>query len=71
MAELKIKYTKTERARQKKILKVSLRMLPLFEAMEKSLMVTINSISENIERIQKYFCAFRCATSYCDSYNRR
>lgn len=53
MAGLKIKYTKTERARQKKILKVSLRMLPLFEAMEKSLMVTINSIAENIERIEQ------------------
>jgi len=53
MAELKIKYTKTERARQKKILKVSLRMLPLFEAMEKSLMVTINSIAEKIERIEQ------------------
>lgn len=53
MAEQKIKYTKTERARQKKILKVSLRMLPLFEAMEKSLMVTINTIAENIERIQQ------------------
>lgn len=53
MAGLKIKYTKTERARQKKILKVSLRMLPLFEAMEKSLMVTINTISENIERIEQ------------------
>ncbi len=51
MAGLKIKYTKTERARQQKILKVSLRMLPLFEAMEKSLMVTINSISEAIERL--------------------
>lgn len=53
MAGLKIKYTKTERARQKKILKVSLRMLPLFEAMEKSLMVTINSIAEKIERIEE------------------
>lgn len=53
MAGLKIKYTKTERARQKKILKVSLRMLPLFEAMEKSLMVTINSIAENIARIEQ------------------
>lgn len=53
MAGLKIKYTKTERARQKKILKVSLRMLPLFEAMEKALMVTINSIAENIERIEQ------------------
>jgi V/A-type H+/Na+-transporting ATPase subunit D len=52
MARLKIKYTKTERARQKKILKVSLRMLPLFEAMEKSLMVTINSIGEAIERLR-------------------
>jgi len=51
MIGLKIKYTKTERAKQKKILKVSLRMLPLFEAMEKSLMVTINTIAENIERI--------------------
>mgnify|MGYP006291620459 CR=1 FL=1 len=53
MAGLKIKYTKTERARQKKILKVSLRMLPLFEAMEKSLMVTINAIAEQIERIEQ------------------
>lgn len=53
MAGLKIKYTKTERARQKKILKVSLRMLPLFEAMEKSLMVTINAIAERIERIEQ------------------
>lgn len=52
MAGLKIKYTKTERARQQKILKVSLRMLPLFEAMEKLLMVTINSISEAIERLR-------------------
>ena len=52
MAVLKIKYTKTERARQKKILKVSLRMLPLFEAMEKSLMVTIQSIAERIENIR-------------------
>jgi len=51
MAE-KIKYTKTERARQQKILKVSMRMLPLFEAMEKSLMVTINSIGEAIERLR-------------------
>lgn len=49
----KIKYTKTERARQKKILKVSLRMLPLFEAMEKSLMGTINTIAESIERIRE------------------
>jgi V/A-type H+-transporting ATPase subunit D len=49
----KIKYTKTERAKQKKILKVSLRMLPLFEAMEKSLMVTINAIAENIEHISQ------------------
>ncbi len=53
MAGIKIKYTKTERARQKKILKVSQRMLPLFEAMEKSLMVTINSIAERIEEIRK------------------
>jgi len=53
MSGLKIKYTKTERARQKKILKVSLRMLPLFEAMEKSLMATVNTISENIERIRE------------------
>jgi V/A-type H+-transporting ATPase subunit D len=52
MAVLKIKYTKTERARQKKILKVSLRMLPLFEAMEKSLMVTIQSIAERIDDIR-------------------
>jgi len=51
MAGQKIKYTKTERARQKKILKVSLRMLPLFEAMEKSLMSTINTIAERIEEI--------------------
>ena len=53
MAGVKIKYTKTERARQKKILKVSLRMLPLFEAMEKSLMVTVNSISVKIETIRE------------------
>lgn len=52
MAGVKIKYTKTERARQKKILKVSLRMLPLFEAMEKSLMSTINTIAERIEEIR-------------------
>ncbi|MCT4589803.1 MAG: V-type ATP synthase subunit D [Carboxylicivirga sp.] len=52
MAVAKIKYTKTERARQKKILKVSLRMLPLFEAMEKSLMSTINTIAERIEEIR-------------------
>lgn len=51
MAGVKIKYTKTERARQKKILKVSERMLPLFEAMEKSLMATVSSISERIEEI--------------------
>ena len=53
MAGLKIKYTKTEQARQKKVLKVSLRMLPLFEAMEKSLMVTINSIAQNIDRLEE------------------
>ncbi len=53
MAGIKIKYTKTERARQKKILKVSERMLPLFEAMEKSLMATINIISERIEQIRE------------------
>ncbi len=53
MAGQKIKYTKTERARQKKILKVSLRMLPLFEAMGKLLMITINNITENIERIEE------------------
>lgn len=53
MAGMKIKYTKTERARQKKILKVSQRMLPLFEAMEKSLMVTINGIAEQIEKIEE------------------
>ena len=53
MAVLKIKYTKTERARQKKILKISERMLPLFEAMEKSLMATINTISERIEQIRQ------------------
>lgn len=53
MAALKIKYTKTERTRQKKVLKVSLRMLPLFEAMEKLLMVTVNTIAENIERIKE------------------
>lgn len=53
MAGVKIKYTKTERARQKKILKVSERMLPLFEAMEKSLMATINTISERIEEIRE------------------
>lgn len=52
MASLKIKYTKTERARQKKILKVSERMLPLFEAMEKSLMAAILSISQKIEEIR-------------------
>jgi len=52
MATMKIKYTKTERARQKKILKVSERMLPLFEAMEKSLMATILTISEKIEEIR-------------------
>lgn len=50
MGKIKIKYTKTERARQKKILKVSERMLPLFEAMEKSLIATIVSISEKIEQ---------------------
>lgn len=53
MAGIKIKYTKTERARQKKILKVSERMLPLFEAMEKSLVATINTISERIELIRE------------------
>ena len=53
MAGAKIKYTKTERARQKKILKVSLRMLPLFEAMEKALMSTINTIAERIEEIRQ------------------
>lgn len=53
MAELKIKYTRTEQAKQKKILKVSLRMLPLFEAMEKSLMVTINTIVDDIERLKR------------------
>ena len=53
MAGIKIKYTKTERARQKKILKVSERMLPLFEAMEKSLMATINTISERIDEIRE------------------
>lgn len=53
MAGIKIKYTKTERARQKKILKVSERMLPLFEAMEKSLMSTINTIAERIEEIRE------------------
>jgi V/A-type H+-transporting ATPase subunit D len=53
MAGTKIKYTKTERARQKKILKVSERMLPLFEAMEKLLMATINTISERIDEIQE------------------
>jgi V/A-type H+-transporting ATPase subunit D len=52
MAGGKIKYTKTEQARQKKILKVSMRMLPLFEAMEKSLISTINTISERIEQIR-------------------
>jgi len=54
MASIKIKYTKTERARQKKILKVSERMLPLFEAMEKSLMATVNTISERIEQIREH-----------------
>lgn len=53
MAKEKIKYTKTEQARQKKILKVSLRMLPLFEAMEKLLTATINSIVERIEGIHQ------------------
>ncbi|PXY02238.1 hypothetical protein DF185_06215 [Marinifilum breve] len=53
MAGIKIKYTKTEQARQKKILKVSLRMLPLFEAMEKSLMATINTIAEKILHIRE------------------
>lgn len=53
MAGTKIKYTKTERARQKKILKVSERMLPLFEAMEKSLMSTILTISERIDQIRE------------------
>ncbi|PCH66479.1 MAG: hypothetical protein COC06_12655 [Bacteroidales bacterium] len=53
MVSIKIKYTKTERARQKKILKVSERMLPLFEAMEKSLMATVNTISERIEQIKE------------------
>jgi V/A-type H+-transporting ATPase subunit D len=53
MAGMKIKYTKTERARQKKILKVSERMLPLFEAMEKSLVSTINGIHERIEEVQE------------------
>ncbi|PKQ65018.1 hypothetical protein BZG02_04050 [Labilibaculum filiforme] len=53
MAGIKIKYTKTERARQKKVLKVSERMLPLFEAMEKSLMATVNTISERIEKIRE------------------
>ncbi len=52
MTSMKIKYTKTERARQKKILKVSERMLPLFEAMEKSLMSTILTISERIDQIR-------------------
>ncbi|NOU62114.1 V-type ATP synthase subunit D [Marinifilum sp. JC070] len=53
MAGVKIKYTKTERARQKKILKVSERMLPLFEAMEKSLMASVNTISERIDQIKE------------------
>jgi V/A-type H+/Na+-transporting ATPase subunit D len=53
MASIKIKYTKTERARQKKILKVSERMLPLFEAMEKSLMSTILTIAERIDQIRE------------------
>lgn len=53
MASIKIKYTKTERARQKKILKVSERMLPLFEAMEKSLMSTILTIAEKIDEIRE------------------
>ncbi|MFV0590878.1 MAG: V-type ATP synthase subunit D [Draconibacterium sp.] len=53
MAGIKIKYTKTERARQKKILKVSERMLPLFEAMEKSLMATINTIAERIDQLRE------------------
>ncbi len=53
MAGVKIKYTKTERAKQKKILKVSQRMLPLFEAMEKSLMATVNAITERIDEIRQ------------------
>ena len=53
MATIKIKSTKTDRARQKKILKVSERMLPLFEAMEKSLMSTILTIAEKIDEIRK------------------
>lgn len=54
MASIKIKYTKTERARQKKILKVSERMLPLFEAMEKSLVSTILTIAEKIDEIREH-----------------
>jgi len=53
MSSIKIKYTKTERARQKKILRVSERMLPLFEAMEKSLMSTILTLTEQIEDIRE------------------
>lgn len=55
MGTVKIKYTKTERARQKKVLKVSERMLPLFEAMEKSLMTTIISITERIDLLNQTF----------------
>jgi V/A-type H+/Na+-transporting ATPase subunit D len=62
MAVIKIKYTKTERARQKKILKVSERMLPLFEAMEKSLMATINTISDRIEQLREEIEKNRKAT---------
>ena len=54
MASIKTKYTKTERARQKKILKVSERMLPLFEAMEKSLVSTILTIAEKIDEIREH-----------------
>jgi len=53
MSTMKVKYTKTERARQKKILKVSERMLPLFEAMEKSLMATILRVTDRIDLLKQ------------------
>ena len=52
MGRQTIIYTKNELAKQRKILKSSERMLPLFEAMEKLLMVTINTIVDDIERIR-------------------
>lgn len=48
-----VKLTKTERSRQRGILKKSLKMLPLFQAMEKQLMVTIQNIEEDISRIRE------------------